>query len=413
MPKQAISTSTVGVTNIQSLPDIVIGDASNLKATFDKTGLDEKTYINTVLIPELNGNDGSKKIGHNSPNLGSDNVADGLEEVRLIAVQAQAGDILPNSITNTELGLDVKVGSLASLTTTEKSSVVGAINEIDGEVSTLSGNVSSLTTSLGTVQTDLNIVRTAKTTTGSAVALAVDTDGTFDLTRNGNILTVIPNATNTGSVTINVDGQGAKTIKKANDSGTLVNLEAGDIKINVPTQLVRDTVSDFFVYAPKGGSNIKSIQNGNATLTLSTTNITISSVNVSNAIVKISVSATGTNTNTNLVSATLTSPTNLELIVNSTGGGLNVQWDVIEFNNVKSKQVGNTGFGSPTGNFNISITNVNFLKSMLFFSYDSPTSSTTIANAMVSGNLTSNTNILFIKKTATIYNVKWQVIEFN
>jgi hypothetical protein len=55
-------------------------------------------------------------------------------------------------------------------------------------------------------------------------------------------------------MTINVDGQGAIGIRKANDAGALVVLEANDIKHNVPTTLVRDTVNNFFVYAPRGGN---------------------------------------------------------------------------------------------------------------------------------------------------------------
>lgn len=43
----------------------------------------------------------------------------------------QAGQIVANSITNTQLSPDVKVGSLTALTTTDKSSVSAAINEVN------------------------------------------------------------------------------------------------------------------------------------------------------------------------------------------------------------------------------------------------------------------------------------------
>jgi len=42
------------------------------------------------------------------------------------------GGVAPGAIGNTELADDVKVGSLADLTTTEDASVVGALNEVDG-----------------------------------------------------------------------------------------------------------------------------------------------------------------------------------------------------------------------------------------------------------------------------------------
>jgi hypothetical protein len=101
--KQSITPSSVGVTNVQALADIVIGEATALKQTFDKTGLDEKTYINDVLIAELNGDNGSKKIGHDSANLTSDNVADALEELLVEAQQAQAGTIMDGAIPDVKL----------------------------------------------------------------------------------------------------------------------------------------------------------------------------------------------------------------------------------------------------------------------------------------------------------------------
>jgi hypothetical protein len=253
--KHPITKLTTDLNNIQALPDVIIGQAVSLKTTFDESGNDIKAYVNTVLTEELNGSDGANKIGLTNPNLSADNVGDGVEEVRQIAVQAQGGTILPNSITNEQLSADVKVGSLGSLTTTNKTSVTASINELNAEVGANTGNIATNTANISTNALNLDILRTAKITTGSSVAIAVDTDGTFDLTRNGNILHIIPNVTSTGGMTINVDGQGAIGIRKANDAGTLVALEAGDIKINVPTQLVRDTVNNFFVYAPRGGGS--------------------------------------------------------------------------------------------------------------------------------------------------------------
>jgi hypothetical protein len=254
--KHPITKLTTDLNNIQALPDVIIGQAVSLKTTFDESGNDIKAYVNTVLTEELNGSNGANKIGLTNPNLSADNVGDGVEEVRQIAVQAQGGTILPNSITNEQLSADVKVGSLGSLTTTNKTSVTASINELDAEVGANTGDIATNTANISTTALNLDILRTAKITTGSSVALTVDTDGTFDLTRNGNILHIIPNVTSTGGMTINVDGQGAIGIRKANDAGTLVALEAGDIKINVPTQLVRDTVNNFFVYAPRGGGGL-------------------------------------------------------------------------------------------------------------------------------------------------------------
>jgi hypothetical protein len=81
MPKLTIPQSSAPTNNIQNQADIVIGDASNLKKSFDQYSIDDKDYTNNTLIPSLNGNDGSKRIGHNSVGITADNVADALIEV--------------------------------------------------------------------------------------------------------------------------------------------------------------------------------------------------------------------------------------------------------------------------------------------------------------------------------------------
>ncbi len=77
------------------------------------------------------------------------------------------------SVTNTILATDVKVGSLATLTTTEVASVVGAINELDAEI----GDLSTLTTTATTVATAINEidadVATAIANAASAAAAAI------------------------------------------------------------------------------------------------------------------------------------------------------------------------------------------------------------------------------------------------
>jgi hypothetical protein len=88
MAKQIITPSTIDVDNIQLLPDVVVGQATELKVLFDKSPTDEKTYINDTLIAELNGDNGYKKIGHDSTNITADNVGDALEEIK---IQANTG----------------------------------------------------------------------------------------------------------------------------------------------------------------------------------------------------------------------------------------------------------------------------------------------------------------------------------
>lgn len=102
-----------------------------------------------------------------------------------------------------------------------------------------------------------NIIRTAKTTTGASNVYVVNTDGTFDLTKDGNILPLNPNHTNTGASTVVVDTHSAKSIKKWDeDSEVYISVEADDIGKNVPMFLRWDLSEDFFVLAPYGGVKI-------------------------------------------------------------------------------------------------------------------------------------------------------------
>lgn len=100
---------------------------------------------------------------------------------------------------------------------------------------------------------NIDISRIAKLSTGSANAYVVDTEGTFDLTLDGNILTFIPHATNTGASTIALDSQSTVSIEKIDDSGSAVALEAGDLLANRPVQIVRRVGTNVFILRPSGG----------------------------------------------------------------------------------------------------------------------------------------------------------------
>ncbi len=64
---------------------------------------------------------------------------------------------------------------------------------------------------------------------------------------------MIPNANNTGAVNVNVNSIGSVDIKKDDGSGTLVELEADDIKANIPVKLLHNGSSTFIAQL-SGGS---------------------------------------------------------------------------------------------------------------------------------------------------------------
>lgn len=262
---------------------------------------------------------------------------------------------------------------------------------------------------------DLDIIRTAKTTTGTATALAVDTDGTFDLTRNGNILTVIPNVTNTGAMTINVDGQGAKAVKKFNvDTDSFVDTEAGDSKKNTPLPLTWDLANDFFVLAPKGGSNIKSIQKFSVTIPVGTTtsNQSISGIDLTKTVIR-NVSFYPNNPNSAHRGVVKLSLTNSNTVTvtrqDATTYSLVVYFDVIEYKNLKSLQVLNFNFSALSSNQSIST--IDQLKGQVFCTYDLASGSN--AGLLLSSYISSGTQATFEHQNTALTNVTAYVIEEN
>lgn len=138
-------------------------------------------------------------------------------------------------------------------------------NALETRVSDNETAISSTQSDLSDLSTIVDINRTAKEDTGSANTYVVNTDGTFDLTKDGNIITFIPSNNNTGASTINIDSEGAKTISKPDEAGGVTTLEADDLIDGVPVTLIRRTTGDFFLLAPKGGNNIKNVSHYSGT----------------------------------------------------------------------------------------------------------------------------------------------------
>lgn len=129
----ALTKLSADVNNIQNLADRPTETPAQIKAAFDKAGADIKEYINNTLTEEADSTFATKQ-----------EVAD-----------IYAGGVADNSISNAKLATDVKVGSLATLNTTDKTSVVAAVNShlADDATTAQKGHVqlSTSTTSASTV----------------------------------------------------------------------------------------------------------------------------------------------------------------------------------------------------------------------------------------------------------------------
>lgn len=94
-------------------------NANDVHLTGNQTIAGIKTFSDSPVVPTPTTNNQASNKGY------IDGVAAGFV----------LGTISDNSLTNAMLGTDIKIGSLAALTTTEKSSAVGAINEVDSNAS--------------------------------------------------------------------------------------------------------------------------------------------------------------------------------------------------------------------------------------------------------------------------------------
>ena len=136
------------------------------------------------------------------------------------------------------------IGTLSNLTTTEKSNLVGAINEVDGNVDTLSGTVGQHTTDIaGNTAAIGNLANLETTNKTNLVAAVNEVDGHIDVlnintftTYEANDLQITGGSIVAGNVTVakNSDGSickvyGTLALSKTNQVATITIPNTGII----------------------------------------------------------------------------------------------------------------------------------------------------------------------------------------
>lgn len=169
------------------------------------------------------------------------------------------------------------------------------------------------------------------------------------------------------------------------------------------------------IFGSSGGSSVKSIQRGSHTMfgynSPLTNIITISGVDISSSIIIIYFNSKASNTSLSAVMAEIINSTTIKF----TGcvGGSTVypfEWQVVEFNNVKSKQSGIGAYVSSDETFTIS--SVNTSKSLIFGSFWTCYADTNIYAA--SYKIISSTSIgIYRRNAGGPQQAAWQVIEFK
>lgn len=140
-----------------------------------------------------------------------------------------------------------------------------------------------------------------------------------------------------------------------------------------------------------GGSNIKSIQYGDTSMSGSTLDIPISIVDLTKSIAIVSYTSGTDAANT---SSPMAQFPNAGILNISTAGISNstISWRVIEFNNVKSLQKGSITL-SATGNVPATITAVNRSKSIVVGSFKTNDTNTNAKHQMQRWHLPTDTTV--------------------
>jgi len=128
------ATAISGLTGatVQALLEALKNYIDTHKTSSDHDG---RYYTEAEMGATTDGASGADKVGATEVATGSGTTVQAIVEwLYTQIVNVTLGQIPDDSLTNAKLDTDIKVGSLTSLTTTEKSSVVGAINEVDGDI---------------------------------------------------------------------------------------------------------------------------------------------------------------------------------------------------------------------------------------------------------------------------------------
>jgi hypothetical protein len=158
------------------------------------------------------------------------------------------------------------------------------------------------------------------------------------------------------------------------------------------------------------GSNIKSIQRGTASVLSTDTAkvVDINAVNRANSIIKFNyiIYAPAQYLCQTEWMVDFSSSTQITFQRTTANGQLEIQWEVIEFNNVKSKQTGWTVSANTT------IASVDLNKTTIFAAANNSANVTDLVSQKYSYGLTTATNLHFAFNQANFI-LYYQIIEFN
>jgi len=185
MAKKTLTQATYAVNNIRLLPDQVQDQPTALKTSFDQTGDDNKEFINTINIPELQ-SETLNASGAHAIGLGlaewpsSNNVGDALVAVKTAIDDVVAAGIVDGSVTDVKLSNNPgQIKERVSDNTTDIGTNTGNIGTNASNIGANTGDISTNASNIGTNTTDISTnAGNISTNTGN---IATNTSGISDL----------------------------------------------------------------------------------------------------------------------------------------------------------------------------------------------------------------------------------------
>lgn len=177
---------TDGITNVEAFPDSP-GSSAAFRLQFQTLYDQARGFVNslkTALESTVSGSSGADQIRSTgisgleiSPGILATTVRDQIASLAAKVVSFTLGAIGDNTITDAKLNPDIKIGSLAALTTTAKTSVQVAVNELDTKI----GRLTSLsTTEKSSLVSAINELYARFVITTMIADLAVTSEKIFD-----------------------------------------------------------------------------------------------------------------------------------------------------------------------------------------------------------------------------------------
>jgi hypothetical protein len=157
-------------------------------------------------------------------------------------------------------------------------------------------------------------------------------------------------------------------------------------------------------------SNIKSIQRGSVSLSGTSITVNINPVNTANAIILLSIKPGG-DFSYEFYKPAFVNGSSFTITSDFLGAACVIKWQVIEFNNVKSLQTGDTTISTANTAQTVTVNSVDPTKAILFAHVHGSNNMNADSGIMWNAELTNATTITLLSGFTNV-KIAWQLIEF-